>query len=141
MVLGWVLRALTAVMTMLGRLNLGLRNAGASRYTTVGILLMIATAALISVLLMPSREGSSLRTCIVAGVWLVAGTMFVLDYPSEVKAMKESYVQRVETKKCLQRATSAEEPCLSLALGDKQAAFERSRYLKRLGWAGLAKVD
>jgi hypothetical protein len=131
---------LTAVMTMLGRLKLGLGNAGASRYTTIGILLMLSTAALISLLLASSRAGSSLRVVAVTGVWLVLGAAFLADYPSEVASMRQAYVQRLDSKQCLLRVTSADDPCLTLAYPDKHVAFRRSLYLKDMGWGGLTRA-
>ncbi|MEX2587446.1 MAG: hypothetical protein WD602_05560, partial [Actinomycetota bacterium] len=53
-----------AVATMLGRLNLGVHQAGSSRYTTLGIVLTICTLALVSLAVLPRAKLAALSAAL-----------------------------------------------------------------------------
>lgn len=130
---------LWAGTTMFGRLGLGLGNAGASRYTTIPILFMIATLALVSLALARplATAPTNARIACILGVWLAATSLFLADYRSEVESAKKWHDQRLQAKKCLIRVASEQDPCLDMVYPHRAAAYERATFLKSVGWGGL----
>lgn len=128
-----------ALATMLGRLNLGSDQAGSSRYTTLGILLMVACVALVSLAVLPDRprRAGITRTGVVMAAWVLLAATFALDYESNFDEMHAWHLQRLQIRDCLAQAQSAADPCLRQAYPIPSAVLERSRYLERIGWAGF----
>ncbi|MGH2771525.1 MAG: hypothetical protein ACRDIU_00050, partial [Actinomycetota bacterium] len=79
-----------SVLTMLGRMGLGLQFAGSSRYTTLGILLVVASLGLATVVLVENG-----RAWIVAFLWAGAAFLFVADTPSELELTRAWHNEKV----------------------------------------------
>jgi hypothetical protein len=130
---------ISSLATMLARIGLGLQFAGSSRYTTIGILLMVATVALVGVALLPEKGQSSVRPRIgmALAVWMIVGVLFIADYRSEVETMRLWHEQRLAQKDCVLKATSDQDPCLALAYPVPRLLYQHAHYLKQIGWGGL----
>jgi hypothetical protein len=134
---GYTLAA--SVLTMLGRMGLGLDLAGSSRYTTIGVLFMVSTLGLVSVAIMPEAEIKSPWIALGAAVaiWLVVAALFLGDTASEVTLMKQWYADKLAIRACLDRVQSAQDPCLLQAYPQPEPLFEHVRYLQKIGWGGF----
>jgi hypothetical protein len=129
---------LSSVATMLTRLGLGLQFAGSSRYTTIGILLMVATTALVSLALLPDAgQAPAPAASLAVASWLLVAGLFLLDYRSEVESMRLWHGQRLAQKDCVITATSERDPCLTAVHPVPDRVYRGAQFLKRVGWAGL----
>lgn len=131
----------TALGTMFGRLNLGVGQAGSSRYSTVGIVLMVSTLALVGLAILPERRAAVglPRIGAVLLPWILLAGLFVVDYESEFDQMYEWHLQRHRIRECLLTAENAGDPCLIEAYPSPPAVLERARFLQRIGWGGLSE--
>lgn len=130
---------ISSVLTMANRVRLGLEQAGSSRYTTIGILLMISTVVLVSLAILPGpgKPVRGFRLAPVMGAWLVVLGLFVADYSSEVKAMQEFHEERVAMLECIRNAEIAGDPCLPEVYADPELLMSRVRYLREIGWTAV----
>lgn len=126
--------------TLGGRLNLGVGQAGSSRYSTVGIILMVSTLALVSLAILPKKPTVRPQAVVAAILpWVVLAGLFAMDYRSEFEQMREWHLQRLRIRECLLTAQDATDPCLVEAYPSPPAVLERARFLERIGWSGLGK--
>lgn len=126
-------------LTTVGRLDLGLPLAGSSRYSTTGILFMVGVLGLVAVALAPKPgdERSRLQAAGIVGAWALVTLLFLVDYPSEVRTMKEWYAQKLDIKSCVDNATSPLDPCLAAAFPIPEYLYDQVQYLKSIGWGGF----
>lgn len=127
----------SALLTGLGRVGFGIAQATESRYTTIAILFLVAVATTLLLAFRPRLPAFRSGLVAVGLLWL--SVALVLSYRDGIAAMRERRELMVQTQACLIEATSRDEPCLTITFPPSGAfAWDRSRFLIRKRWAGLA---
>lgn len=125
----------TALITGVGRAGFGLHHAATSRYTTISVLMVVATIGSLYAVVPASRER---RAGVGFGVVCIALIVVLLhDLPDELNSMQEWRDHTLAARKCLVQATYPTEGCLTLAYPDGPTVFKRSRQVIEWGWGGL----
>ena len=117
-----------ALLTGAGRTGFRAAQAEESRYTTMGLLLVLATTILLLVHLR-DRKGYA-----VAAIVLLAGVAATVD---GVRAMRERGERHDVIAACTRQARSVDDPCLQAPRSSPMPnQLEHIEYLRELGWAG-----
>lgn len=128
----------SAVVTAVGRVGFGARQAGETRYTTISVLFAIATLALATVVVLGRRQNRGARMAGVLVVWVLAGSVMLWNYPEQIQGIADLSAQRVKDRECLETATSPEDPCLLILYPKGEIVFERTQILKEMRWGPFA---
>jgi len=131
-----------ALLTDAGRVGFGWRAANPSRYTTISLLMVIATSALVSlaVWLHPQDEQPSRSTGFLVAVWGLPAILILGGYGVDVAAMQASRSQRIAILECVRVPRPPQDPCLHVVHPANNLVFDGSRYLRAVGWGGLPKL-
>lgn len=124
----------SAVVTAVGRVGFGARQAGETRYTTISVLFAISTLALLTVAFMGRSPKGGGRAAGVLAIWMLAGGVLLWHYPDQVQEIADLSAQRIKDKECLERVTSADDPCLLILYPKGEIIFERTQVLKEKQW-------
>lgn len=136
-VAGWIaigcFAAGSAVLTAAARVGFGIPQAGSARYTHVSLLFLISTLVLAAVAV-TSREGSNRATrrpSLAASPWIVAGSLFLFNYPAQIREIETHHEFRVEGLECVRTVTS-KAPCLTALYPDPEVAYELIEVLREI---------
>ena len=136
---------LTAIVTGIARAGLGTSQATSSRYTTIGILFVIATAILASKAFTVNVRNHGIllkwRKVVVAATFLLLPVLIFMTYVKGSKAFAVNHQERIEMYNCLQNFEVSSDGCLKTIYPSPEVLRERARYLAALGWAGFGKSE
>lgn len=129
----------SAITTAIGRAGFGVEQAGASRYTTVALLLTLAVMAMAACALADATSGLRARPAAIGALlatpWLLVGAVQVLNHPDNLDRMESTKANGLAGLRCLERATSADEKCLTgLYFPGGRYIYDDVEYLRRIGW-------
>lgn len=128
----------SAVLTCVGRLELGTVQALSSRYVTVTLVFLLATIVVTLVVLehVLSDRPRFLRNAIAVPVSLIA-ILVLIGYPAGV-VLGRRWPDIADYSRCVHAAQSASTPCLHVAYpGSPRYAFRQIQYLRQIHWAGF----
>lgn len=136
-----------AAATSSRRLSHGVDQALASRYTSIALLLAIASAVVVTMAVgLALEHRQALRRLLAVAASVVAVSVLLAGWSRGETSMSARHDDMIAQRDCLHRAASPSDPCIGEAfpIPDTERARGVARdlwfgadYLRRIGWAGF----
>jgi hypothetical protein len=142
---------LAGSITASSRLDLGLQQAAASRYTAISNLFIVSTIAVVCIVLggtwrrreAPAGDGggdwvAARPVPVLSAVVLVLiGALALANYRPGFKDLRQDGLGRKDVLACALHAVGPDDPCLAELYPDTKVAWDRVQYLRSIHMGGL----